>query len=524
MIAQPSRLDAVAAAAMGRAAAVLRRSARPTRCIPTRRRCSSSRRRRWRQGGIEAWFEATHEDFGVDAATLPQADRHARRVVRFGLDAPDGDGRSRRPRDEHAGSHPDGHRLPGRPLPRRLRPASRLVPFVAARSSCMLNGVPPYKALLTHGFAVDGEGRKMSKSKGNVVAPQKVSDTLGAGNPAAVGRARPTTRATSSISDEILKRVVESYRRIRNTLRFLIANTADFDAGAAMRVAGGRAVRDRSLRARAGAGAGRRRSPADYARYEFHLVVQRLQTYCSEDLGGFYLDVLKDRLYTTARDSRAPPLGADGARADPRRAAAADGADPVVHGRGGVADRASRGSDDLRAHVGRRAAARLPSADALRREVGHASSAVRARVQKELEAAAPVRARSAHRCRPTSTIVAPDADVSRRWRSLGDDLRFVLITSAATRRRAATTLARSPSRRARTRSASAAGTGAPTSAPIRRIRRCAVAASRTCSARASRARSPEPSLRARMTATLPEPSTAPAMAVASPRCHRRRPG
>src|SRR5690606_10213595 len=96
-------------------------------------------------------------------------------------------------------------------------------------TSCMLYGRPPYKALLTHGFVVDGAGRKMSKSVGNVVAPQKVSDSLGA------EILRLWTAATDysgelSISDEILKRVVEGYRRIRNTLKFLLGNLSDFDA------------------------------------------------------------------------------------------------------------------------------------------------------------------------------------------------------------------------------------------------------------------------------------------------------
>src|SRR2546430_11601565 len=95
--------------------------------------------------------------------------------------------------------------------------------------SCMLDGVPPYKALLTHGFVIDMEGRKMSKSLGNVVVPQEVSNRLGA----EILRLWAATTDYSGelfISDEILKRVVESYRRIRNTLRFLLANTADFDA------------------------------------------------------------------------------------------------------------------------------------------------------------------------------------------------------------------------------------------------------------------------------------------------------
>ncbi|MDP1952679.1 MAG: class I tRNA ligase family protein, partial [Betaproteobacteria bacterium] len=94
--------------------------------------------------------------------------------------------------------------------------------------SCMLNGEPPYKALLTHGFFVDGQGRKMSKSLGNTLEPQKISGSLGA-EILRLWVAATDYSGELSISDEILKRVVESYRRIRNTLRFLLANTADFD-------------------------------------------------------------------------------------------------------------------------------------------------------------------------------------------------------------------------------------------------------------------------------------------------------
>ena len=169
-------------------------------------------------------------------------------------------------------------------------------------TACAIDGRAPYDALLTHGFVVDGKGRKMSKSMGNVIAPQKVSDTLGA------DILRLWTAATDysgelSISDEILKRVVESYRRIRNTLRFLLANTSDFDP-----VVDGLPVEQwleidryalamtRQLQAQC---------EADYGKYEFHRVVQALQTFCSEDLGGFYLDILKDRLYTSAASSAA---------------------------------------------------------------------------------------------------------------------------------------------------------------------------------------------------------------------------
>jgi isoleucyl-tRNA synthetase len=167
-------------------------------------------------------------------------------------------------------------------------------------TSSMLNGRAPYKALLTHGFVVDGEGKKMSKSKGNVVAPQKVSDALGA-EILRLWVASTDYSGELSISDEILKRVVESYRRIRNTLRFLLANTSDFkpednavpldqlleiDRYALARTA---EVQEEIL--------------AHFQRYEFHPVVSKLQMYCSEDLGGFYLDILKDRLYTAGVDS-----------------------------------------------------------------------------------------------------------------------------------------------------------------------------------------------------------------------------
>src|SRR5690606_23079196 len=95
-------------------------------------------------------------------------------------------------------------------------------------TSCMLYGRPPYKALLTHGFVVDGQGRKMSKSVGNVIAPQKVSDSLGA-EILRLWTASTDYSGELSISDEILKRVVEGYRRIRNTLKFLLGNLHDFN-------------------------------------------------------------------------------------------------------------------------------------------------------------------------------------------------------------------------------------------------------------------------------------------------------
>src|SRR5450830_1138836 len=168
--------------------------------------------------------------------------------------------------------------------------------------SSMLNGHPPYKALLTHGFTVDGEGKKMSKSLGNTLAPQKISDTLGA-DILRLWIASTDYTGELSISDEILKRVTESYRRIRNTLRFLLANTSDFNPATDAVPTAELFEIDRY--AIANMASLQDQIEKNYTSYEFHPVVSKLQTYCSEDLGGFYLDILKDRLYTTGLTSSA---------------------------------------------------------------------------------------------------------------------------------------------------------------------------------------------------------------------------
>jgi isoleucyl-tRNA synthetase len=169
-------------------------------------------------------------------------------------------------------------------------------------TSCMMNGTPPYKALLTHGFVVDGLGRKMSKSMGNVIAPQSVSDKMGA-DILRLWVASTDYSGELSISDEILKRVVESYRRIRNTLKFLLANISDFDIttqGVAteelLEIDRYALVLTANLQ---------KNLQQAYDRFEFHPVVSGIQQFCSEDLGAFYLDVLKDRLYTSGADSLA---------------------------------------------------------------------------------------------------------------------------------------------------------------------------------------------------------------------------
>lgn len=169
-------------------------------------------------------------------------------------------------------------------------------------TACAMYDHAPYKGLLTHGFTVDGKGRKMSKSEGNVVVPQEVSDKLGA-EIIRLWCASTDYSGDLGIDDKILARVVDAYRRIRNTLRFLMANVSDFDPTKDAVPFDQMLEIDRYALSRAA------QLQADilahYEVYEFHPVVSKLQIYCSEDLGSFYLDILKDRLYTTSPKSLA---------------------------------------------------------------------------------------------------------------------------------------------------------------------------------------------------------------------------
>ena len=179
---------------------------------------------------------------------------------------------------------------------------------------CALYDRAPYKGLLTHGFATDGQGRKMSKSLGNTVAPQEVTDKMGA-EIVRLWVASTDYSGDLNIDDKILARVVDAYRRIRNTLRFLLANVSDFDPATDAVAFDDLLEIDQYALSRAAQlqtdilGT---RNPATgvfegghFGQYEFHPVVSKLQLYCSEDLGAFYLDVLKDRLYTSAPKSLA---------------------------------------------------------------------------------------------------------------------------------------------------------------------------------------------------------------------------
>lgn len=166
----------------------------------------------------------------------------------------------------------------------------------------MIDGHAPYKMLLTHGFVVDEKGEKMSKSKGNVVRPQEVSEKFGA-EILRLWVASTDYSGELRLGQTILKRVVESYRRVRNTLRFLLANTSDFDASKNLVPVENLLELDRW--ALAYTERFQKEVLAEYGEFRFHNVVSMLQTFASADLGSFYLDVLKDRLYTTAPGSEA---------------------------------------------------------------------------------------------------------------------------------------------------------------------------------------------------------------------------
>jgi isoleucyl-tRNA synthetase len=373
-------------------------------------------------GGIEAWFAASPEDFGVDSAQY----RKLTDTVDVWFDSGTTHFSVLRKLADH--KWPANLYLEGSDQHRGWFQSSLL-------TGCAMDGRAPYDALLTHGFVVDGQGRKQSKSLGNVVAPQKVSDSLGA-EIIRLWVAATDYSGELSISDEILKRVVESYRRIRNTLRFLLANTSDFDAAR-----DGLPVEQWLEIDRYALAMTREMAQAcmnDYGKFEFHLVAQRLQTFCSEDLGGFWLDILKDRLYTTGANSKArrsaqsalhhvtqmlvrlmaPILSftAEEAWAVLNPARGAEPADSVfLHTWKEVLPR-QEGEEELARKWARVRAVR---ADVVRKlEDARAAGAIGSSLQAEVE------------------IGAPEADLEL-LATLGDDLKFVLITSNAKLREAA---------------------------------------------------------------------------------------
>ena len=167
-------------------------------------------------------------------------------------------------------------------------------------TACAMQGKAPYKTVLTHGFAVDKDGKKMSKSKGNYIAPEKLINQSGA-DILRLWVASTDYQSDVHLSDEIFKRTADAYRRIRNTCRFLLSNLFDFD------IENNAVSKDELVELDAWAIAQVQQLQNDvtdaYERYDFHVVYQKLLNFCTVDMGSFYLDVIKDRLYTCASDS-----------------------------------------------------------------------------------------------------------------------------------------------------------------------------------------------------------------------------
>ena len=288
---------------------------------------------------------------------------------------------------------------------------------------CALYDRAPYRGLLTHGFATDGQGRKMSKSLGNTVEPQSVTSKLGA-EIVRLWVASTDYSGDLNIDDKILARVVDAYRRIRNTLRFLLANLSDFNPATDAVPTAELLEIDRYALARASQFQAEVLKHFDV--YEFHPVVAKLQVYCSEDLGAFYLDVLKDRLYTSAPGSHARRSAQTALHTiahamlrwmAPFLSFTAEEAWPVL------AKEANRGSIFFETFSA------LPSADeALLAKWGRLRE-IRELANKEIETVRTAgQVGSSLQALLTITAGADDAALLR---SLGDDLRFVTITSAA---------------------------------------------------------------------------------------------
>jgi isoleucyl-tRNA synthetase len=289
---------------------------------------------------------------------------------------------------------------------------------------CALYDRAPYRGLLTHGFATDGQGRKMSKSLGNTVEPQSVTSKLGA-EIVRLWVASTDYSGDLNIDDKILARVVDAYRRIRNTLRFLLANLSDFNPATDAVPAAELLEIDRYALARASEFQAEILKHFDV--YEFHPVVAKLQVYCSEDLGAFYLDVLKDRLYTSAPNSHARRSAQTALHTiahamlrwmAPFLSFTAEEAWPVL------AKDANRGSIFFETFSA------LPSADeALLAKWGDIRQ-VREVVNKKLEEQRSAGALGSSL--QAEVTLRTSGEVLNELRSLGEDLKFVLITSKVT--------------------------------------------------------------------------------------------
>ncbi len=241
------------------------------------------------EGGIQAWFDMTIEDFlGKDADQYEKSTD----VLDVWFDSGTTYSHVLQQRGQ---KYPADMYLEGSDQHRGWFHSSIL-------TSVSINGIAPYKQVLTHGFTVDQQGRKMSKSVGNVIAPQKVMKTLGA-DIIRLWVCSADYSGEMSVSDEILNRMSDSYRRIRNTLRFLLSNLNGFDPATDLVNTNELLALDQwavsqSLQVQ-------NQIHEAFDQYQFHVVYQRLHNFCTTELGGFYLDVVKDRQYTTQANSHA---------------------------------------------------------------------------------------------------------------------------------------------------------------------------------------------------------------------------
>ncbi|MFW2177953.1 MULTISPECIES: isoleucine--tRNA ligase [unclassified Moraxella] len=243
------------------------------------------------KGGVEAWFDAPAEDFiGEDAKNYQKSTD----TLDVWFDSGSTNFAVLDKRDEL--SNPADLYLEGSDQHRGWFQSSLLV-------SEAIYGRPPYKQVLTHGFTVDAKGYKLSKSKGNTKGfePQELADKYGI-DIVRLWVGSSDYRYEMAVSTEGFARTTDMYRRIRNTIRFLLANTDDFDPATDMVNADELVSLDKYIVKRAEAVQAQIRE--SYTNMDFHQVCQAIVGFCSQDLGGFYLDIIKDRQYTTKADGK----------------------------------------------------------------------------------------------------------------------------------------------------------------------------------------------------------------------------
>jgi isoleucyl-tRNA synthetase len=370
--------------------------------------------RRMEEGGIDAWFE-------LDPAELLGAEAADYEKVTDTLDVwfDSGVTHSCVLRERDGLRAPADIYLEGSDQHRGWFQSSLL-------TSVAMYGEAPYKTVLTHGFTVDSDGRKMSKSIGNIIAPKTVMNELGA-DILRLWVAATDYRGELAVSDEIFKRTADSYRRIRNTARFLLSNLNGFDPAQDALAYADMLSLDRWAVDRAALL--QTELAESYADYQFHHIYQKLHNFCANDLGGFYLDVIKDRQYTTRADSLA------------RRSAQT----AMYH----IAEALVRWIAPILSFTAEEIWENLPGArgesvfleqwyegletigadEAMGREYWQQMMAVRAAVNKEMEARRAAGELRGSLDAEVSLYVAPELE--QLLQALGDELRFVLITSAA---------------------------------------------------------------------------------------------